>query len=157
MTVFGSIRCYLAGLVSPNQQPPSARIPAAPLLPTEISLKKKTEWRRKKGRKKYISFYPGEEQPASSRRALDYHISSRRAAPIRKPKTGGKKMRKMADNTFTHVCSLRLPSLPLSLFHHPLQKVKQHARKQTRAQTPLCTIRLFEDRGACSLRRGAVR
>lgn len=105
----------------------------------------------------------GEKNPfiqakKNSQRLLSAHLTitsptgeQRRA--IRKQKQG-KKMRKMADNTFTHVCSLRLPSLSIS-FSLPLAKVKRHTRKHTRA--PLCTIRLFEDRDACSLRRGTVR
>lgn len=115
-------------------------------------LKSPKRRRRTEGEK---SFYPSEEkQPASSLRAIDNHISKRRAAARDKNAETGEKMGKMADNTFTHVYSLRLPSLSIS-FSLPLAKVKRHTRKHTR--TPLCTIRLFEDRDACSLRWGTVR
>lgn len=63
----------------------------------------------------------------------------------------------MADNTFTHAC-FPPPSLSICLAPLPPPKSKAtHTRKHARTQTPSCTITLFEDRDACSLRRGTVK
>lgn len=95
-------------------------------------LKSPKRRRRTEGGK---SFYPSEEkQPASSLRAIDNHISKRRAAARDKNAQTGEKMGKMADNTFTHVYSLRLPSFPLYLFLPPSRESKAtHAKTHTHA------------------------
>lgn len=59
-------------------------------------------------------------------------------------------MRKMADNTFTHVCSLRLFLSISSVSPLPSQKKKRsytqgNRRERTHTSAPLCTIRSFED------------
>lgn len=94
-------------------------------------LKSPKKRRRTEGGK---SFYPSEEkQPASSLRALDNHISKRRAAARdKKAETGGKD----GKNGWQHFHSRLLPppSFPLYLLLPPSRESKAtHAKTHTHA------------------------
>ena len=96
----------------------------------------------------------------SSARTCRSHLQPERSgAPIIKQKTGGKKKKKKnPKDEKKWLTTLSLTFAPSAFpLYLPVSPPSPKAALHTHTLTPLCTIRLSEDRDASSLRRGTVR